>query len=59
MSIVHFASNYGFGFVLAWLPLYLVSEQGAERSPEMTLLATLGYAAQAVAAFTPGRFPDR
>ena len=58
MSIAHFASNYGFYFVLAWLPLYLVSERGLSIQ-EMTLLATLGYAAQAVAAFAFGAISDR
>jgi len=58
MSIAHFASNYGFYFVLAWLPLYLVNERGLS-IPEMTLLATLGYAAQAVAAFVFGAISDR
>jgi MFS family permease len=58
MSIAHFASNYGFYFVLAWLPLYLVSERGLS-VPQMTLLATLGYAAQAVAAFAFGAISDR
>jgi MFS family permease len=57
MSIAHFASNYGFYFVLAWLPLYLVSERGLS-IPQMTLLATLGYAAQAVAAFAFGAISD-
>ena len=57
MSIAHFASNYGFYFVLAWLPLYFVGERGLS-IPEMTLLATLGYAAQAVAAFAFGAISD-
>ena len=57
MSIAHFASNYGFYFVLAWLPLYLVNERGLS-IPEMTLLATLGYAAQAVAALAFGAISD-
>ena len=58
MSIAHFASNYGFYFVLAWLPLYLVNERGLSIS-QMTLLATLGYAAQALAAFAFGTISDR
>ena len=58
MSIAHFASNYGFYFVLAWLPLYLVDERGLSIG-EMTLLATLAYLAQAVAAFAFGAFSDR
>ena len=50
MSIGHCAGNYCFYFLLAWLPLYLVQERGFTIT-EMTLLATLGYAVQAVCAF--------
>lgn len=58
MSIAHFASNYVFYFVLAWLPLFLTKSRGLS-VPEMTLLATLGYAAQAVAAYLFGWLSDR
>jgi MFS family permease len=58
MSIAHFASNYGFYFVLAWLPLYLVDERGLSIA-QMTLLATLAYLVQAVAAVAFGAFSDR
>ena len=57
MSIAHIASNYVFYFILAWLPLYLTQSRGLS-IPEMTLLATLGYAAQAVAALTFGGISD-
>ena len=57
MSIAHIASNYVFYFLLAWLPLYLVNSRGLPLT-EMTLLATLGYAAQAVAALGFGAASD-
>jgi MFS family permease len=58
MSIAHVASNYGFYFLLIWLPVYLVGARGLPIG-EMTLLATLGYAAQAVAAILFGIWSDR
>ena len=58
MSIAHFASNYGFYFLLAWLPLFLVQSRGLSIA-EMTVLATLGYAAQAGAALAFGAWSDR
>jgi len=58
MSIAHVASNYGFYFLLIWLPVYLVRSRGLAIG-EMTLLATLGYVAQAVAAILFGLWSDR
>ena len=58
MSIAHVASNYGFYFLLIWLPVYLVRSRGLTIG-EMTLLATLGYAAQAAAAILFGTWSDR
>ncbi len=58
MSIGHAAGNYSFYFMLAFLPLYLVQERGFSIT-EMTLIATLGYAVQAVAALTLGHLSDR
>jgi MFS family permease len=58
MGIGHACSNYGFYFLLAWLPLYLVQQRGLSIQ-EMTLLATLGYAVQAAAALTWGHISDR
>jgi MFS family permease len=57
MSIAHIASNYVFYFILAWLPLYLTQSRGLSIR-DMTLLATLGYAAQAVAALSFGTVSD-
>ena len=57
MSIGHAAGNYSFYFMLAFLPLYLVQERGLSIT-EMTFIATLGYAVQAVAALTLGHLSD-
>ena len=57
MSIAHIASNYVFYFLLAWLPLFLVQSRGLSLT-DMTLLATLGYAVQAIAALTFGMVSD-
>lgn len=57
MSIAHIASNYVFYFLLAWLPLYLTQSRGLPIAT-MTWLATLGFAAQAVAALTFGAVSD-
>ena len=57
MSIVHALGNYCFYFLLAWLPLYLTKARGFSIG-EMTLLATLGYAVQAVCALSYGHFSD-
>ncbi len=58
MSIAHIASNYGFYFLLIWLPNYLVKARGLDIG-EMTLLATLGYLAQGLAAIGFGLWSDR
>jgi MFS family permease len=56
-SFGHFAANYGFYFILAWLPLYLVSQRGFSIQT-MTLLATMTYLAQAASALTLGWICD-
>ena len=58
MGIGHALSNYGFYFLLAFLPLYLVQQRGLTIL-QMTALATLGYAVQAVTALTLGAISDR
>ena len=58
MSTAHIASNYGFYFLLIWLPNYLVKSRGLSIG-DMTLLATLGYVAQALAAVGFGIWSDR
>jgi MFS family permease len=57
MSIAHIASNYVFYFLLGWLPLFLTKSRGLP-IPEMTRIATLGYAAQAVAVLSFGYVSD-
>jgi MFS family permease len=58
MGIGHACGNYGFYFLLAWLPLFLVQQRGLSIE-QMTLLASLGYGVQAVAALMLGSFSDR
>src|SRR3982751_3528312 len=57
MSIVHALGNWCFYFLLAWLPLFLTKSRGFSIG-EMTALATLGYAVQAVCALSYGHFSD-
>ena len=58
MSVVHFLSNYGFYFLLAWLPLYLVNTRGYSIG-EMTALTTLSFTAQGIVALVGGWLSDR
>ena len=58
MGVAHFMSNYGFYFLLAWLPLYLTKTLGYSIT-EMTLLTTLSFTAQGIAALAAGRLSDR
>jgi MFS family permease len=58
MGVGHSLSNYGFYFLLAWLPLYLVKTRGYS-IPEMTVLTTLGFATQGVAALVLGWASDQ
>lgn len=57
MCIAHVASNYVFYFLLGWLPLFLTKSRGLPLV-EMTWIATLGYAAQAIATLTFGYVSD-
>jgi MFS family permease len=57
-SFGHFTLNYGFYFLLSWLPLYLVQQRGFSLEA-MTLLATSVYAAQAASALLMGWACDR
>lgn len=58
MGVGHLTNNYGFYFLLAWLPLFLVKQQGLTIE-HMSYLATLSYAVQAVAALGLGWYSDR
>jgi cyanate permease len=57
MAIVHCLGNYCFYFLIGWLPSFLVRSRGFSLT-EMTLLATVGYAVQAVCALSYGHFSD-
>ncbi len=54
----HFTSNYGFYFLLAWLPLYLVNVRGFALT-EMATMAALTYVAQGLSALAAGWACDR
>ena len=58
MGIGHMAGNFCFYFLLAWLPLYLVQSRGYSLG-QMTLLASVGYGVQGVAALSYGVISDR
>lgn len=58
MSIGHFATNYGFYFVLTWLPLYLVQQRGLSIE-RMAIVTSLAYAVQATSSVAQGHFSDR
>lgn len=58
VGIGHFFTNYGFYFLLTWLPLYLVKERGVSIA-DMTALTTLGFTVQGVMAVVMGRASDR
>lgn len=58
MGIGNALSNFGFYFLLAFTPLYLVQQRGLSIEM-MTLLATLGYAAQGATSFAVGIWSDR
>lgn len=57
MGGAHFLSNYGFYFLLTWLPLWLVQTKGYS-IPVMTGLTTLGFTVQGVAALAIGHWSD-
>lgn len=58
MGVGHFCTNYGFYFLLTWLPLYLVKSRGFSIT-DMTLLTTLGFAVQGVMALVVGQVSDK
>src|SRR4029450_9376911 len=54
----HFSNNFGFYFLITWLPLYLVGERGLS----IELMATLtgmSYAVQTVSALALGWLSDQ
>jgi MFS family permease len=56
-SLGHFASNYGFYFILAWLPLYLVNVRGFSMQ-SMAAIAGSAYLVNAAAALVAGWMID-
>lgn len=58
MGIVHACGNYSFYFLLTWLPLYLVQQRGLTIL-QMTMMATLAYVVQGIAALALGAWSDK
>lgn len=57
-ALGHFSVNYGFYFLISWLPLYLVKVQGYSMSG-MAKLGSLVYVAYAVGGIIGGQVTDR
>ena len=57
IGLLHSLLNYGFYFIVTWLPLYLVNTRGFSIQ-QMTLLTTLGFAVQGIGALVAGRLSD-
>lgn len=58
MGVGHFFNTYGFYFVLAWLPLFLVKNRGLSIL-EMTSILTILYLVQGTASLMAGWLSDR
>ena len=58
MGIGHFANTYGFYFLLAWLPLFLVTVRGLSIL-QMTAMTTAAYIVQGFGALAWGWISDR
>jgi MFS family permease len=58
MGIGHFANTYGFYFLLAWLPLFLVTVRGFSIL-QMTAMTTVAYIIQGFGALAWGWLSDR
>ena len=57
-SIGHFASNYGYYFIISWLPFYLVKSRGFSIA-SMAEIASWAYLLNALSAFGMGWLTDR
>ena len=57
-ALGHFASNYGFYFVISWLPLYLVKSRGFSVS-QMAVIGGLIYVTYAASSLVTGWACDR
>ena len=56
-SLGHFANNYGFYFVISWLPTYLVKARGFSVS-QMAQIGGMIYLVYALSSFLTGRVTD-
>jgi MFS family permease len=57
-ALGHFCSNYGFYFVVSWLPLYLIHERGFSVT-EMARMGGMIFAVYAASCFVGGQIADR
>lgn len=57
-SLGHFASNYGYYFIVSWLPFYLVKSRGFSMGA-MAAIASWAYLLNAVSALAMGWLADR
>jgi MFS family permease len=57
-SLGHFASNYGYYFIVSWLPFYLVKSRGFSLG-SMVAIASWAYLLNALSALAMGWFADR
>ena len=57
-SLGHFASNYGYYFIVSWLPFYLVKSRGFSMG-SMVAIASWAYLLNAVSALAMGWLADR
>ncbi len=57
-SLGHFASNYGYYFIVSWLPFYLVKSRGYSMG-SMVAIASWAYLLNAVSALAMGWLADR
>jgi MFS family permease len=57
-SLGHFASNYGYYFIVSWLPFYLVKSRGYSMG-SMVAIASWAYLLNAMSALAMGWLADR
>jgi len=58
MVVLHFCGSYGFYFLIAWLPLWLVNDRGFDIA-NMAAIAGLVYLVQAASGLGAARITDR
>lgn len=57
MVLLHFCGSYGFYFLIAWLPLWLVNDRGFDIA-NMAVITGLVYLVQAASGFATARLAD-